>query len=196
MQTDLYPGEQMEKTRALLTIRNKGDRTIDSLLLDGDNLTEFSVTYNGSKLEYTCPLYFSRGKYNLFRPDKEASDYRLYRLPASLKPGDTAQLEIQSLIAFKGFQNSYYAMGLLHNGTFFNGGLPGFGYDEGEELRNSDKRKKYGLPVKTVKDIPQDDPEGRNTIQGQDEADLLRLDVTVSTDGDQVAVAPGTLEKE
>jgi len=196
MQVDLYPEEQAASTRALLTIRNKSDRPIDSLLLDGDNLTEFSIAYNGVKLEYTCPLYFPRGKYNLFRPAKEASDYRLYRLPAALKPGDTALLEVQSLVRYEGFQNGFYAMGLLHNGTFFKGGLPGFGYDEGEELRNSDKRKKYGLPLKTAQVIPQDDPKGRNTILDQNEADLVKLDIAVSTDGNQTAIAPGMLSQE
>ena len=196
MQVALYPSEQREVTQAFVTVMNKGDRNIDSLLMDGDNLTEYSIRYNGQLLHYQTPLYYTRGKFNLFRPGKEASDYRLYVLPASLKPGDSALVEVNSLIAQKGFQNDLYARNQLYNGIFFNGGLPGLGYDDDEELHNNDKRLEHGLAARKEKEIAPEDPVGRRTLQSQVLADLVGLDITVSTSGDQTAVAPGVLEKE
>jgi ABC-2 type transport system permease protein len=193
---DIYPQEQKELTRAFVTIMNKGKRPIDSLLLDGDNLTEYSLRYKGMELSYTCPLYFPRGKFNWFRPWRQASDYRLYVLPAPLMPGDTARIEVNSVVAFRGFRNGLYGATLLRNGVFYTGGLPGLGYDDDEEIGNNNKRKKYGLPEKTEVDIPQDDSAAMRSVVSEFNGDLVSLDMTVSTPVDQRAVAPGVLEKE
>lgn len=193
---DLYPEEQAVKARAYITLMNNNSRPIDSLLLDRDILTEYTFSYNGKPLSYTVPLYYSRGKFNIFRPRQEPSDYRLYLLPTPLLPGDTVQVEVQSLISHQGFENSLYAVNRLYNGTFLKGGgMPGMGYDEGEEIGNNDIRKKYGLPEKVWCDIPVDDSVGMHSLQDGN-GRLVSLDITVSTPGDQVAVAPGKLERE
>ncbi|HWK07770.1 MAG TPA: hypothetical protein VNS58_29260 [Puia sp.] len=194
--TDLYPETQTERTRAIISLMNKGSRPIDTLLLDGDNLTDYTLRYNGKELSYTIPLYFPRGKFNVFRPRQEASDYRLYIFPKTLMPGDTARLEINSLITHAGFENNLYAANLLHNGILFKGGMPGMGYDEGEEIGNNDIRQKYGLPKKIWRDIPTDDPVGMRNLESGNDADLVSLDITVSMPGDQLAVGPGRLERE
>ncbi len=41
---DLYPGEQRAQTKAFLTVINRGNLPIDSLLLDGDNLPNIRWT--------------------------------------------------------------------------------------------------------------------------------------------------------
>jgi len=191
---DLFPSEQKAVSHTWLTIANKNNTPVDTLLLDGDNLTSYNIRLDGQLLSYTNPLSFPRGKFNLFRSNPEPSDYRLYILPTPLKPGDTAQVEIVSEKSNEGFQNNLYALGMLRNGFVFNAGLPGLGYDEGEELGNNDVRKKYGLPEKHDKDIPHDDSTARRTLQVN--ADLIDLDITVSTNADQWVVAPGVLEKE
>jgi len=193
---DLFPSEQRAVSHTWLTIANKNNRSIDTLLLDGDNLTSYDVLYNDQHLSYTNPLSLPRGKFNLFRSNPEPSDYRLYVLSTSLKPGDTAQVEITSEKSNEGFRNNLYALGMLRNGFVFNGGLPGLGYDDDEEIGNNDTRKKYGLPEKHEKDISHDDSTARGTMQSQVNADLIDLDITVSTNADQWVVAPGHLEKE
>ncbi|MBN9386261.1 MAG: hypothetical protein J0H74_36215 [Chitinophagaceae bacterium] len=192
----LYPTQQRAESHAWVTVTNKTGRPIDSLLLDGDNITSFDLLYNGQLLTYSNPLSFPRGKYSLFSPAQRASDYRLYRLPAPLQPGDTAEIEVLGEVSNKGFQNDLYAMSMLRNGFVFTGALPGLGYDDDEELDDNDTRKKYGLPEKHKKDIPHDDSAGRRTLESGVHADLINLDITVSTDEDQWVVAPGTLEKE
>jgi len=196
MSSDLYPSRQRAISHAWLTIANKSNKPIDTLLLDADNVTSFDLHYNGQLLSYSNPLSFPRGKFNFLKPALQPSDYRLYILPAPLQPGDTAEVEVLSEISPRGFQNDLYALNMLRNGFVFNGALPGLGYDDDEELDDNVTRKKYGLPEKHAIDIPHDDSAAKRTIESGVNADLVDLDITVSTDRDQWAVAPGTLEKE
>ncbi|HEY4209736.1 MAG TPA: hypothetical protein VGM31_23080, partial [Puia sp.] len=196
MTCELFPSGQRATSHAWLTIANKGDKPIDTLLLDGDNLSSYELRYNGQLLTYANPLSFPRGKFNFLRPDPQPSDYRMYLIPVPFLPGDTALVEIISEKSNKGFHNNLYALNMLRNGFVFNGGLPGLGYDVDEEIGNNDIRRKYGLPEKQEKDIPHDDSTGRHTMQSQVNADLIDLDLTVGTSADQWVVAPGRLEKE
>lgn len=193
--TDLYPEKQGAKTRARVTIVNKDTRPIDSVLIDGDGL-ELDLRYNGAEWPYSIPLYVRRGKFNLFRPGREASDYRVYHLPAPLRPGDSAMIEVGSAMVSPGFQNTLYAPTILRNGTICSGYLPGEGYDEGDELKRNDVRASFGLLPRKDRDIPQDDPAGLHSPQSDFNGGLVPIDMTVSTSPDQWVVAPGTLEKE
>jgi hypothetical protein len=196
MQVDLFPEAQRALNHAVVTIRNNGEVAIDTLLLDGDNLTDYTLRYKGALLSYRCPLFFPRGKFNIFRPAKDSSDYRLYVLPAPLMPGDTALVDIHSRIEYTGFRNEWYGLNMLHNGTFYTEGLPGLGYDDDEELRKNDKRKEYGLAPKIDHPVPHNDPAGMRHLDISSTSSLIPLDITVGTAGDQWAVGPGRLEKE
>lgn len=197
LRADLFPGEQKELGQAWITIRNNTTIPIDTLLMDGDNLTDYSLTYQGQHLSYSCPLFFPRGKFNFLRPAVDPSEYRLYILPAALLPGDTAQLEIRSLVEHRGFQNNFYAGNLLHNGLVYTGGLPGLGYDDDEEIGNNDIRKEYGLAPKGEPPlIAHDDPRESRRLDASPTSGLTQLDITVSTSGDQWAIGPGKLDKE
>lgn len=192
---DLYPRRQEETTLADVEVTNKGRRPIDSLLFDGDRL-DYSLTYRGDAVPYTLPLYFQRGKFDLFRSIRQVSDYRLYHLPSPLLPGDSAAFEVRSSIGFHGFQNGFYGGNLLHDGILTTGNLPALGYDEGDELQRNDNRKAHGLPEKFPHDIRQDDSVGRWSRINEFNDGLVPLDITVSTSADQWAVAPGRLQKE
>ncbi|HSP33664.1 MAG TPA: M1 family aminopeptidase, partial [Thermoanaerobaculia bacterium] len=63
------------------------------------------------------------------------------------------------------------------------------------ELQDRNKRTKYGLPP--VQRYPKiDDPVARNVNQLTGESDWMNLDTTVSTSPDQIAIAPGYLQRE
>jgi len=192
---DLYPDKQREETNAWLTVMNKTSRPIDTLLIDGDGL-DFGISQNGTTLPYTCPLYYPRAKFSLFRPSKEPSDYRLYILPHTLQPGDTTQFQVHSLLAFHGFQNRLYGANALHNGTFTSGNLPGLGYDEGDELGNNEIRRAHGLPEKKWPDIPWNDSINQRTQTTGVNADRVAYDLTVSTSAGQTIAASGHLDRE
>ena len=196
MYADLYPDKQQAFVRAFLILVNKNAVPVKELLLDAEDLSDYSVKQQGKPLPFTCPLLYPRGIFNWFRPKQDTAEFRLYRFPQPLAPGDSIILELRSEMVHKGFSNGLYAEKLLRNGTFFTGGLPGLGYDDDEELNSAYVRKKSGLPPKEEKEIAQDDPEGIRTLKAGKGTDLLSFDLTVSTSGDQTVLAPGELEKQ
>ncbi|CAN0533013.1 unnamed protein product, partial [Scytosiphon promiscuus] len=73
---------------------------------------------------------------------------------------------------------------------------PSFGYNAADELSSDKAREEYGLPEKDDLLPPQDDPYGRSTLLFVDDADLTRFEAILSTEPDQIAIAPGYLQKE
>lgn len=193
---DIFPSQQKAVFKSYVTIVNKTAVPINHLLLDGDNLTDYSIKFNNAPLPYSIPLFFDRGKFNFFRAKQEPSDYRLYKFAQPLAPGDSALLEVNSVKEYKGFGNYIYGTDILDNGALMGDGLPGIGYDDDEELNNEEDRKAYGLPKKEEDFTDEDDSTGRRFLLEGRAVNLNSFDITVSTSSDQIALAPGTLEKQ
>jgi len=196
LHTDLYPDKQQAFVHAVLHLVNKNAAPIEKLLLDAEGLTAYTVKQNGTPVPYSSPLLYPRGFFNFFRPAKDTADFRLYQFQKPLAPGDSTVLEIISSTMFAGFSNDLYGGNLIRNGTFFDLGLPGLGYDDDDELNSPYERKKAGLPPKEEEEIAQDDPEGINTLKAGKASDLLQLEMTISTVADQTVIAPGELQKQ
>lgn len=191
---DLYPEKQQAQTHGYFTLVNQSDKPISQLLLDADGVSSYSLKNNGKAIPYTSPLIYPRGKFNWFRAEKDTADFRLYHLTKVLAPGDSMIVELQSAVFHKGFTNSLFSGDILHNGTFFQGAIPGLGYDEGDELHSPYERKRAGLAPK--KGETQNDAEGIRTLSLGKAASFYSLDITVSTSGDQTAITNGDLEKQ
>jgi len=197
LEADLFPYKKQEFTNATVTIVNKNSKPISEILLDADGLTSYSISISGKPVPFTDPLFYSRGSFSWFGPKQDTSDFRLYKFEKPLAPGDSAVLQVRSCVIYKGFMNGPYAGNLLNNGTAFNGGLPGLGYDDDDEISSPYVRKKAGLPPKEEEEeIAQNDPIGIMTLKAGKSSDLLSLDVTVSTEGDQVAITHGDLIRQ
>jgi ABC-2 type transport system permease protein len=196
LHADLFPATQQMNVKALVKLLNKTNQPIDKMLLDADGLTSYTIFMNGARIPYTCPLTYKRGIFNWFRPSRDTAEFRLYTLPERMMPGDSAAVEIYSSIFHNGFSNGLYGANLLHNGVFMNLGLPGLGYDDDDEIGSPYVRKRNGLPPKMEEEIAQDDSRGINNLKAGSASDLLTMDFTISTDGDQTAIAPGKLEKQ
>jgi len=193
---DLFPDQQRAITHGFITLVNSTVHPIIEMLVDADGVTQYSLKSAGENIPFTAPLIFHRGKLDIFKPLADTSDFRLYRLRKPLAPGDSLVIELNSSVFYEGFSNDLYSPDILRNGTFYNGGLPGLGYDEGDELRSPYERKKNHLPPKITREIKQDDPEGINTLRAGKLSMLFKFDLTVSTAGDQTAIAPGELRKK
>jgi ABC-2 type transport system permease protein len=190
---DLFPDEQRQETRGTVTIANLTDRPIGELLLDGDELTDYSLSIDGTVLSFETPLLYDRAMLNFFRAQHDTAPYRLYHLPRVLAPGDSAVVTIRSVKSYRGIPNGNYGERSLRNGFMSGGGLPEVGYDADDEVTSPYERRKYQLPPRVDDDdaIPQDDPVGIRTLKAG--GHLFPLDLTISTSGDQVAVGPGDL---
>ena len=197
MFADLYPDKQQQFVKVFITMVNKTGKPISQLLLDGDELTDYSVKDNGKPVPFTYPLIYKRGELNWFRPANDTAAFRLYQLETPLAPGDSTTLEVNSSVMYKGFQNGFYGEQQISNGAFFTGGLPGLGYDDDDEENSNYLRRKNHLPEKKADEDPaQNDPTGISTLRAGKAMDLLSLDLTISTSGDQTAVSSGNLVKQ
>jgi ABC-2 type transport system permease protein len=189
---DVYPNTRTTHTNAALNIINKSNQPISDIHLNGSSLDSFTVKYNNQSLaDIKYPLVYKRGKFNFFRPSTDTANYRIYHLSQPLMPQDSAILEIHSVNTNKGFTNEQSGTDILQNGTFFSGGLPSFGYDSQGELASDEKRKKFGLPKKDDELPPYNDKKGLSTLLFNKDADLVSMDITVSTIKGQTAIAPG-----
>ncbi len=193
---DIYPETREIHTTTTLSIVNKTSSPISDLHLNGDGISKYEVRFEGKVLKnIRYPLIFKRGKFNFLRPANDTAMYRIYKLHRVLNPGDSALIEIAAVNYNRGFTNNPSGSDILNNGTFFSGGVPDIGYNIDFELESDEKRKKYNLKPLEDNMPPFDDPKGIRTLLFNDDADLVSMDITVSTIKGQIPVAPGKLIK-
>jgi ABC-2 type transport system permease protein len=119
-----------------------------------------------------------------------------FELDPALEPGATTAIEFDVTYRVTGFPNDTPWTQVVNNGTFFQStNLPILGYRQDRELSLDNERKKYGLLPHPGMADPSDLFARRNTYVVQD-ADWVRFEATVSTSPDQVAIAPGYLQRE
>ena len=122
--------------------------------------------------------------------------FSILKLTQPLAPGATLALDFKVKASNPGFTNKGTPNTINFNGTFFNNGefFPQFGYTTGVELLDRHERKKRGLgePQRMAK---LEDPHGRQRMFLDSEADWINFETTVSTSSDQIALAPGYLQK-
>ena len=76
---DLYPEEKKEFVEAKVTIVNRTNQSIAEMLLDGDNLTDYSIAGERAAVAFSYPLLYRRGMFSCFRTKAEPAHFRLYR---------------------------------------------------------------------------------------------------------------------
>jgi len=136
---------------------------------------------------------FDRAFTRVVADDKLGHD--VYALKEPLQPGDSLTLTFDVRFEHHGFGNegprsSGAGIAILENGTYFtSSALPVIGYQPLRELWSADDRRKHGLPRQVTVPAPADiDPSVAASAPATFEA-------VVSTDSDQVAVAPGELRR-
>ncbi len=175
---DIYPNERNYRADGTYVMVNKTDQIIDSLF----------VNYNHE----TSTLNFD--KTNELVTKDTVYNFHIYKLKNALMPGDTLGLTFE----VKNRENTFFRRRspVIKNGTFINNQLfPSFGYNGGRELRDNKTREKYELPPNELRPHPSDSSALGNTYISKD-ADWIDFEATVSTSEDQIAIAPGYLQKE
>lgn len=183
---DIFPTERYTKAGGLFTIVNKTKEPIDSLILN-----------IGSAISHTTieKLNIDGKDLTMVMEDKP-NRFFIYKMPKTMQPGDTMKMEIAMDARYKGFPNSGLDREIVYNGTFFDLGIfPSFGYP-GDPMTSDKDRKKYGLPKKDYVAPPQTDPYGLSNLLFNDDADYITFEAILSTEPDQIAVAPGYIQKE
>lgn len=193
---DIFPEKRSLNMHAVLKIRNKTDQRIDSLHLSGTDGQHYNLYFNQQRLEPARFDLMQRPALTFFYAQPDTGGYRIFALPKPLLPGDTATLEFRYAVENAGFVNDGYRREIVENGTFTEGSLPGIGYDANRELEGDEDRKKYGLPEKPEDLPPHRDSYGEKTLLFNDDADFVSFECIVATAPDQLAVAPGYLQRE
>jgi ABC-type transport system involved in multi-copper enzyme maturation permease subunit len=122
--------------------------------------------------------------------------YYIYTLDRPLQPGDEGRLVFDLVYESAGFENRISNTQVVENGTFVNSTImPAFGYEPRFELSEDTIRRKHDLQPKERMPSLDDEDARRNNYISVD-ADWVEFETTVSTSPDQMALAPGYLQRE
>jgi ABC-type transport system involved in multi-copper enzyme maturation permease subunit len=121
---------------------------------------------------------------------------RLVRLATPLVAGDSLRVRSVQRFRVRGYPNGEPDRSLVGNGTFFNRErFPTFFYSQGSELQSDELRRKYKLPLQR-RGQPRTDSVALFRQSFLADADMASFEAVVSTDPDQIAMAPGYLQRE
>jgi hypothetical protein len=121
-----------------------------------------------------------------------------FALPSPLAPGDTMRLSLALVLDRSGVRAVESNIDLTANGSFLVSStvMPVVGYAPQRELQDSVRRQQLGLGAATPEVAPEaqaDSVRARVAVRGPDPA-WFTTAVRITTDADQVALGPGTLE--
>jgi ABC-2 type transport system permease protein len=125
-----------------------------------------------------------------------AQGFYLFRLNAPLPPGTTVKMTWNVTRRNEGFVATDPDNELVANGTYLDtsSAMPIPGYDGGRRITDNALRRKYGLPP-APRAPKLGDPSYADRV-GLGVDSRTEFEVVLSTSADQIAVAPGALQKE
>ncbi len=130
--------------------------------------------------------------------DDKRLHYRIYKLSQPMAPGESRNMKFSVRSHVRGIENQTSHLDLVQNGTFFNNFIaPQIGYQAAGELTDKNDRKKQGLKEKDLMPaLERNCGEHCRSTYLSNNSDWVNVDTVISTSPDQIAVAPGSLEKE
>ncbi len=122
--------------------------------------------------------------------------YSIYHLAQPLAPGDKMRMDFRCSYTSRGFKDGGERPEFAYNGTFFDADyFPYLGYNRNVELNNPVRRREEKLgPLEEL--APRGDPYYSQVNLFRPDSDWITYHTVVSTSGDQMAIAPGYLQKE
>lgn len=175
---DLFPEERDFLAKGTYVLKNKTNKGIDSIF----------VNYNN----FQTKIAFAKAV-TLVSKDT-VFNFNIYKLTKTLAPGESVTMTFE----VKNKANSLFKNNspVMANGSFIDSNsFPSIGYNDQGELTDDDVRKKYGLKPKERMASATDTVARKNNYISND-SDWVSFETTVSTSGDQTAIAPGYLQKE
>lgn len=186
---DIYPEQRRAVIRGHYRIENVHAEPIPELHV---------YTRVGARLDVVAPA-----DTELRLHDAQAG-LRIYKLREPLAPGASMDFDFTWERHERGFTNTSMPPStgggdlrstLNYNGTFFNSSqLPHFGYDPSRQIVDRNERRKRDLGE--VPRMPKLEDEKARYDIGMMDSDWINFEATVSTSADQIALAPGYLQRE
>jgi len=182
---DLMPEGRDFVATGYYWLKNKTNKPINDLHV-------MAGTYDNMKVDYLRLSVVNQLNTQFIK------DYHfyIYLLKKPLQPSDSLKIDFQIKFQTEGFSQGKGGTDVVNNGTFFNNTyFPMIGYAKEGELNDNDKRKEQGLKERP-RALDRNNPIGLSRSVYGDDADFINFDITLGTSPDQIAIAPGYLQKE
>jgi len=182
VEVDLYPYERRYEARGHYLLENKTDAPIETLWLTYGPLA-------------TLHVHDVEGA-SLGEVDEEFRTYG-FDFDEPLAPGASVRLDFDVSQENPGFRNSGNNTSIRDNGSFINNTeiMPIIGFNSGARLTDRQQRRRQGLdPIERAYPLEDESRWDENYLGAQ--ADYADFRAIVSTAPDQIAIAPGYLERE
>jgi ABC-2 type transport system permease protein len=126
--------------------------------------------------------------------DYDRFNYRILTFDRPMQPGERRRLTFRTWYGQKGFKNSEQVAGIAASGSFISNSqfAPELGMDRKGLLQDRATRRKYHL-LPELRVAKLEDLGARQFDFIRKDADFANADITVVTDADQTAIAPGYL---
>ena len=178
---EIYPAQRRVAIKGHYVLQNKTAAPLDTLRIQVNSMIE--------------TIWTDLPPHQTILEDKEQG-FSILKLAQPIAPGAQLALDFTVNVKHPGFTNDGKPDSVNLNGTFFNNGayFPQFGYDDGSELQDRNERRKRGLGE--AERMPKlENVAERNNQTFVHDADWINFETTVSTSDDQIALAPGYLQK-
>lgn len=177
LDVDLRPRDRIATTKGTYIIENKTGAPITQALLQWPSIKGVNaVDFPGAKMT------------------EEWRDYnvQMWTFDTPMQPGAKKTLSFVTTFGRPGFTNGTGQVRVVENGTFVNNFelTPGFGVTRNQWLRDPGARRRYGLDPNQRPAKLEDEAAVKSHYLRKD-SDWVDADITVTTDGDQIPIAPG-----
>lgn len=179
---DIYPHQRRIEAVSEITFTNTSDAPITRFLVNKPtNALSWNVELTGGQLGEIDDTY----------------DHAWFEFTKPLMPKEVRQGKLTVVRGTEGFKNGRGDVALVDNGTFVDNFslFPTFGYQEGWQLSDRHKRRKFGLePLQRANKLEQ--REFYNESFFGKGIGFMDFEAIVTTSEDQFAIAPGYLQSE
>ena len=179
---DIYPTARRIEASADFTISNPFDAPISRTLISVPRFTtQWDMDITGAKITE--------------RFDNLRAAWLSFDEP--LQPGETRNGTLTVLRESKGFKDGNFDLQVAENGTFIDNAslFPSFGFNAQNLITDRHERRKRDLPQRPRANKLEDTSRYRESGFGKG-VTFIDFETTVSTSSDQIAIAPGYLQKE
>lgn len=174
---DLYPQQSRVDVRGRYVLENRTAAPLQDVHVSlPRDLAVENLTLQGATLAREWPRF----------------NYRIFRFATPLAPGARATLDFTLRREQRGFTHRTGDTRLVANGTFLHNFeiAPMLGPTRREYLQDRNERRKRGLaPESRPPKLEDDSARGFNMLRR--DSDWVTADITLSTEADQIPVAPG-----
>jgi len=180
---DIFPSERNFFVQADLVAKNKTNEVISQLHLTPAHNLPLEVELPNATLSLKDTI----------------NNYWIFDLNQPLLPNDSIRFKVNLQYVSEGIENEISNSSIVEYGTFLNNKelIPTIGYTNSFELQDRKKRAENDLPKRLrVAELHANCGHSCQNTYISSDADWVNVAATLSTSLDQIAIAPGSLQKE